>query len=213
MKKSIISSFIALIAIFSMSGCGAMKMGMTYMGFEPKTQKTYADMMAVVDKTGDPAEAISLEWQVLDPDLSEQDIFDEMKDLAGEYNMRFVGEKDMFRLKAIENPTPEKVVHARIAEFCSLSIAKRMLNHSRFYGAMMPCRIIFVEYGDGRKYLITMNMALAIYGGTNKKPIDPELFEQMQAVEVAMNSIGLNAIGYDTQEDYEKDLAAYKKSK
>ena len=131
-----------------------------------------------------------------------------MKDLAGEYNMRYVGEKDMFRLLDVEIeayekagiPKSEQVVHARIGEFCSLIIAKKMLNHSRFYGGFMPCRIMYVEYGDGRRYLVSMDMALAIYGGTDKKPIEPGLFEDMLAVKKAMEEIPAIAAGYDIEE-------------
>jgi len=88
-----------------------------------------------------------------------------------------------------------------------LSIAKKMLNHSRYYGGFMPCRIIYVEYGDGRRYLITMDMTLAIYGGTDKKPIAPALMEDMKNVKIAMEQIPLEAIGYENQEEYDKKLA------
>ncbi len=64
-----------------------------------------------------------------------------MKDLANDYNIRFISETNMFRLKDVEmkqyhaDGVKNLVVHARIAEFCLLSIAKEMLSHSRFYGA------------------------------------------------------------------------------
>ena len=142
MKKSIVAIVLPLLAAFMMSGCTMTKMGVAYMGFPSETQDAYAEMMAKLSETGDPAQAMMKEWEITDPELKEEDIFDEMKELAGEYNMRFVGEKNMFRLTEAENPTPEKVVHARIAEFCSLSIAKKMLNHTRYYGGFMPCRVI-----------------------------------------------------------------------
>ena len=109
-----------------------------------------------------------------------------MKEYAGEFNMRYVGEKNMFRIK---DAKPNQVAHARIGEFCSLSIAKKMLDHSRYYGGFMPCRIIYVEYGDGRRFLVTMDMTLAIYGGTDKKPIPAELVESMLDVKEAMEEI------------------------
>jgi hypothetical protein len=118
--------------------------------------------------------------------LAEDDIFEAMKEYADQYNMRFVGEKNMFR---IENPKPDQVAHARIAEFCSLSVAKKMLDHSRYYGGFMPCRVLYVEYGDGRRYLVTMDMTLALYGGTDKKPINPDLFKDMLNVKKAMEEI------------------------
>ena len=211
MKKRITTIAASLMLALMVNGCTAMNLGMTFMGFSEDTQKAYAGMMDIVKETGDPAQAMMKEWLITDDELTEEDIFDEMKDLAGEYNMRFVGEKDMFRLIEAENPTPEKVVHAHIAEFCSLSIAKKMLNHSRFFGGFMPCRVILVEYGDGRRYLVSMDMTLAIYGGTDAKPIDPELFEQMKAVMVAMEEIPMKAAGYDNQAEADKAMVDYYK--
>lgn len=167
MKKTIITAFIAVIAAFTMSGCGAMKMGKVYtFDFSSETQDAYLEMMSKLSETGDPAQAMMLEFPVAD-DVTEEDVFDAFKEYAAEYNMRYVGEKNMFRIK---DPKPDQVAHARIGEFCSLSIAKKMLDHSRFYGGFMPCRIIYVEYGDGRRYVVTMDMTLALYGGTDKKP-------------------------------------------
>ncbi|MEN8146732.1 MAG: DUF302 domain-containing protein [Campylobacterota bacterium] len=209
MKHNIKMGIAALIAAFMMSGCTAMQLGTTFMGFDEDTQNAYAGMMDTVSETGDPAQAMMREWLITDPELTEEDVFDEMKDLAGEYNMRYVGEKDMFRLIEAENPTPEKVVHARIAEFCSLSIAKEMMNHSRFYGGFMPCRVIYVEYGDGRRYLVSMDMTLALYGGTDAKPIAPELMDKMKDVMVAMEEIPMKAAGYDDQLEADKAMIKY----
>ena len=204
MKKTITTVLVALIATFLMTGCGAMKMGKIYtFDFSSETQDAYLEMMGKLSESGDPAQAMMLEWEITDPEITEEDIFSDMKELAGEYNMRYVGEKNMFRLTKAENPTPEKVVHARIAEFCSLSIAKKMLNHSRFFGGFMPCRVIYVEYGDGRRYLVSMDMTLAIYGGTDKKPIPEDLFNSMLDVKKAMEEIPAIAAGYDIEEEEE----------
>ena len=209
MKKTIIMGIATLAAAFMMSGCTMTKMGVAYMGFPTVAQDAYADMMAKLSETGDPAQAMMKEWEITDKELTEEDIFDEMKDLAGEYNMRFVGEKNMFRLLEAEQqayeksgtPRSKQIVHARIAEFCSLIIAKKMFNHSRFYGGFMPCRVVYVEYGDGRRYLVSMDMTLALYGGTDKKPIAPELMEDMQSVKKAMEEIPAIAAGYDIEEE------------
>jgi len=209
MKKTLVMSFAALMTAFMMSGCTAMKLGTTFMGFPEKTQKAYANMFNIVKETGDPAQAMMNEWLITDDDLSEDDIFEDMKELAGDYNMRFVGDVKMFRLTKAENPTPDKVVHTRNAEFCSLSIAKKMLSHSRFFGGFMPCRVMLVEYGDGRRYLVSMNMDLAVYGGTDKKKISPKLFEEMKAVKKAMEEIPMKAAGYDSQEEADQAMADY----
>lgn len=183
LRKLTLAASAALMAVM-FSGCTMMKMGMTFMGFSSETQEAYAKMMGTIGEYGDPAQAMMLEFQVKE-DLDEQDVFDAMKDYAEEYNMMYVGEKNMFRIDG----GPNDVVHARIAEFCSLTVAKKMFNHSRYYGGFMPCRVVLVEYGDGRRYLITMDMTLALHGGTDKKPIDPDLFEDMLNVKEAMEMI------------------------
>jgi hypothetical protein len=185
MLKKLILGALALVTTFALSGCTMMKMGTAYMGFPSEAQDAYADMMAKLSETGDPAQAMMLEFPVAD-DVTEEDVFEAMKEYAGEFNLRYVGEKNMFRIK---DAKPNQVAHARIGEFCSLSIAKKMLDHSRYYGGFMPCRIIYVEYGDGRRFLVTMDMTLAIYGGTDKKPIPAELVESMLDVKEAMEEI------------------------
>ena len=185
MLKKILMWISALLIASMFSGCTMMKMGVAYMGFPSEAQSAYAEMMGNLSKTGDPAQAMMKEWKVAD-DVSEEDVFEAMKEYAGEYNMRYVGEKNMFRIK---DAKPNQVAHARIGEFCSLSIAKKMLDHSRYYGGFMPCRVLFVEYGDGRRYLVSMDMTLALYGGTDKKPIDPDLLDDMRAVKKAMEEI------------------------
>ena len=166
--KIFLAVITVVVAVFVSNNLTAIKLGISFMSFPPQTQKAYAKMMEKVETTGDPAEAMMREWEITDEDLEEDDIFMEIESLANDYDMRYVGEKDMFR---IENAKPNQVAHARIAEVCSLTIAKKMLDHSRFYGGFMPCRILYVEYGDGRRYLISMDMDLAIYGGTEKKVI------------------------------------------
>lgn len=185
MLKRISIVISGILIAFTMSGCTMMKMGVAYMGFPSEAQDAYAEMMGNLSKTGDPAQAMMKEWKVVD-DVSEEDAFEAMKMYASEYNMRYVGEKNMFRIK---DGKPDQVVHARIAEFCSLSIAKKMLDHSRYYGGFMPCRVLFVEYGNGDRYLVSMDMTLALYGGTDKKPIDPGLLNDMRMVKKAMEEI------------------------
>jgi len=186
MLKKLALGLAFLVATTMFSGCGAMKMGKIYtFDFSSETQDAYLDMMSKLEESGDPAQAMMREWKVAD-DVSEEDVFEALKEYAGEYNMRYVGEKNMFRIK---NPKPDEVAHARIGEFCSLTIAKKMLNHSRYYGGFMPCRVIYVEYGNGDRYLISMDMTLAIYGGTDKKPIPKDLFEDMLEVKKAMEEI------------------------
>ena len=186
MLKKIIMGISTLLVASLFTGCSYLNMGKVFVfDFSGETRTAYAEMMGIIGDTGDPAQAMMKEWKVAD-DVTEEDVFDAMKAYAGEFNMRFVGEKNMFRIK---DPKPEQVAHARIAEFCSLSVAKKMLDHSRYYGGFMPCRVIYVEYGNGERWLVSMDMTLALYGGTDKKPIDPGLFEDMLMVKEAMEEI------------------------
>lgn len=182
-KLSLGISAIFMAMLFS--GCTMMKMGTTFMGFESETQEAYAKMMGTIGETGDPAQAMMLEFKV-DPDLEEEEVIESINSVALEYNMMVVGEKNMFNLP---DAKPQEVKHARIIELCSLSVAKKMFNHSRYYGGFMPCRIVLVEYGNGERYLITMDMTLALYGGTDKKPINDDLFNDMLRIKEAMTKI------------------------
>ncbi len=142
----------------------------------------YWDMYAEVTENGDPAKAMMLEFKVED-DVENEDVAESIHALAEEYNMRITGDIKMFNE---ENAKHNEVKHARIFSLCSLHIAKVFLNHSRYFGGFMPCRIMLVEYGDGRRYLITMDLTLAIYGGF---PLPPEMKELAQKVEKAMTEI------------------------
>lgn len=185
--KRILIAISAMIAMLLMSGCTAMKMGSTFMGFEPETQKAYSHMMDIVDKTGDPAQAMMLEFKV-DEDVSSDELKEDiMPALAEEYNMRITGYVNMFTK---EDAKPNEVKNARIWSMCSLYIAKKFLNHSRYFGGFMPCRVMLVEYGDGRRYLITMDLTLAIYGG---KPLPKEMLDLSLKVKEAMEKIPARA--------------------
>lgn len=185
MLRSIIIGVSTLLVASIFSGCTMMKMGTTFMGFKSETQEAYAKMMGTIGETGDPAQAMMLEFKVVD-DVTEEDVIESINSVALEYNMMVVGEKNMFNLP---DAKPEEVKHARIIELCSLTVAKKMFNHSRYYGGFMPCRIVLVEYGNGERYLITMDMTLALYGGTDKKPINDDLFKDMLRVKEAMEMI------------------------
>ncbi len=190
MIKKIMGTAIAAAFVFLMSGCTAMKMGTTFMGFEPETQEAYAHMMEIVDKSGDPAKAMMLEYKVAD-DVTNEDVGESIHALAEEYNMRITGDVKMFTK---EDAKPDEVKHARIFSLCSLHIAKVFLNHSRYFGGFMPCRIMLVEYGNGDRYLITMDLTLAIYGG---KPLPDEMLKLALKVKKAMEEIPQKAANGD----------------
>ena len=188
-KKIILGAVFVGFSFFA-TGCATMSMGWTAVTQQHKlddgAMQAYADMFSKVTEFGDPARAMMKEYEVK-KDLENEDVADTIKALAEEYNMRVTGDIKMY---TEENAKADEVKHARILSLCSLHIAKIFLNHSRYYGGFMPCRIILVEYGDGRKYLVTMDMTLAIHGGF---PLPEEMLKMGLSVKKAMEEIPARA--------------------
>jgi len=160
-----------------------------YMTMSPKMAKldsgampAFMDMFEKVLKDGDPAKAMMKEYKI-DEDVSNEDVVESIKALAEEYNMRVVGDTKMFN---IPDAKPDQVKFVENVSLCSLYIAKKFLNHSRYFGGFMPCRIMLVEYGNGDRYLITMDLTLAIHGGY---PLPPEMLKLATQVDKAMREI------------------------
>jgi len=160
-----------------------------YMTMSPKMAKldsgampAFMDMFEKVLKDGDPAKAMMKEYKI-DEDVSNEDVVESIKALAEEYNMRVVGDTKMFN---IPDAKPDQVKFVENVSLCSLYIAKKFLNHSRYFGGFMPCRIMLVEYGNGDRYLITMDLTLAIHGGF---PLDEEMLKLATKVQEAMDKI------------------------
>ena len=182
MIKKIILAF-SMVATLLFSGCTTIS-GTTKL--EDGAIGAYWDMYTGVTEHGDPAKAMMKEF-IVEEDVENDDVAESINALAEEYNMRVTGDIKMFNL---ENAKPNEVKHARIFSLCSLDIAKKFLNHSRYFGGFMPCRIMLVEYGNGKRYLITMDLKLAIYGGF---PLPTEMKKLAQKVEKAMTDIPARA--------------------
>ena len=175
------------LAMF-ISGCTMMHMGTTMMfaDLDDGAMEAYDKMITVVAETGDPARAMMNEYKVAE-DVSGDDVKESITALAEEYNMRVTGYVKMFTK---EDAKPDEVKEARIWSLCSLHIAKVFLNHSRYFGGFMPCRIMYVQYGNGDAYLITMDLTLAIHGGA---PLPPKMLELATKVKTAMEEIPAKA--------------------
>ncbi len=172
---------VALVAMVVMYGkFGGMMQGA--MGLDSGAMPAYMNMFTKVIETGDPAEAMMKDFVVAE-DVENEDVAESIKALAEEYNMRITGDVKMFNK---EDAKPNEVKHARIFSLCSLHIAKVFLNHSRFFGGFMPCRIMLVEYGNGERHLVTMDLELAIHGGA---PLPPKMLELATKVQKAMIEI------------------------
>jgi uncharacterized protein (DUF302 family) len=140
------------------------------------------DMFVKVLNDGDPAKAMMKEWKV-EKGISGDEVKESIEALTEEYNMRLTGYVKMYTK---EDAAPDEVKQARIWSLCNLTTAKVFLNHSRYYGGFMPCRIMYVQYGNGDAYLVSMDMALAIYGG---KTLPKEMLEAALKVKEAMEKV------------------------
>ena len=184
--KKLVLGLSALTIMLFMSGCSTMHMGWTAVTGQHKlddgAMKAYDDMFTSVVEYGDPARAMMKEYKVAE-DVSNEDVIESIKALAEEYNMRVTGDVKMF---TIPDAKADQVKYVENVSMCSLFIAKKFLNHSRYFGGFMPCRIMLVEYGNGDRYLITMDLTLAIHGGY---PLPPEMLKLATHVQTAMVEI------------------------
>ena len=190
MTKFLTRALVVLGVTFFISGCSTVHMGWTALTGQHKlddgAMKAYDDLFTEVVENGDPAKAMMKEYKV-DPDVADEDVAESINALAEEYNMRVTGDVKMF---TEANAKPNEIKRARFFSLCSLYIAKKFLNHSRYFGGFMPCRIMLVEYGNGDRYLITMDLTLAIHGGY---PLPPEMLKLATEVQTAMTEIPAKA--------------------
>ena len=187
MLKNILAA-VGVIAIAAVIGMYAKFGGMISKAqqLDGEALPAYMAMFEKVVENGDAARAMMNEWKI-NEDVSNDDASESIKTLAEEYNMRITGDVKMYTK---DDAAAEEVKHARIFSLCSLPIAKVFLNYSRWYGGFMPCRIMLVEYGNGDRYLVAMDMTLAIHGGY---PLPPDMLKMAQTVQKAMEEIPARA--------------------
>lgn len=179
-----IKNILALLgAIVLVTGIGAyVKFGSQVSKLDSGAIPAYMAMFGSVLEQGDPATAMMIEFEI-NEDVSNEDVAESMKALAEEYNMRITGDIKMYTK---DDAASDEVKHARILSMCSLHIAKVFLNHSRAFGGFMPCRVMLIEYGNGKRYLVTMDLTLAIYGG---QTLPDEMLKLAKHVQKAMIEI------------------------
>jgi len=168
-------TLVAAIGAFALFG-GKVKQ------LDSEALPAYMKMFGKVLENGDAARAMMKEWPISD-EVSNNEAAESIKALAEEYNMRITGDVKMYTK---DDAKADEVKHARIFSLCSLPIAKVFLNYSRWYGGFMPCRIMLVEYGSGQRYLVAMDMTLAIHGG---HPLPAEMLAMALTVKKAMEEI------------------------
>jgi len=193
--NKLVSGTMALLFMLFMSGCTAMHMGFTAMTGQHKLDKdaikAYDNMITSVVKNGNPAKVMMKEYKV-SKNISADDVKESIVVLAKKYNMKLINYEKIFEEK---NAKPNEVKEAKVYFLTSPLATKTFLNHSRYFGGFMPCRIIYIQYGNGNAYLITKNLTLAIHGGY---PLPPKLLTMANKVKKAM----LNISKYAAQGDF-----------
>ena len=179
MLKRLLIAVSGIALTMMMSGCTTVSQ---YNKLDDGAMSAYLDMFGEVLEYGDPARAMMNEYKIND-DVTNEDAVEAIKAITEELNMRVTGDIKMFTK---EDAAPDEVKHTRIISVCSLEIAKVFLNHSRYYGGFMPCRMILVEYGNGDRFLVTMDLTLAIHGGYT---LPPKMMEMAKFVQKAMHEI------------------------
>lgn len=171
-------TLVIMLGAFAMFGSMIPKVK----GLDSNALPAYMEMFENVLAYGDPARAMMKTWKV-DEGISGDDVKESITALTEEYNMRLTGYVKMYTK---EDASAEEVKEARIYSLCNLTTAKVFLNHSKWYGGFMPCRIMYIKYGNDDAYLISMDMTLAIHGGT---PLPADMLEAALKVKEAMEMV------------------------
>lgn len=104
------------------------------------------------------------------------DAVESMKLRANLLNMKLVGELPLSRQVAAMTGKPQRRMD--IYQFCDPLTAKQMVDFNLDFAAYLPCRIALVEDGQGRVWLVMMDLNMLI----NMANLDPKLKEK--AIEV-----------------------------
>lgn len=172
-------TLIVLAVIFGILGAVIATTPLKHAGdLDPQAFNTYKKLFYKVLETGDPAKGMIDRYEVTMEDDTDE-LVEVIKSLAEEYNLRVTGDTKMFTMENNKGKAGE-VYKARNISMCAVPIAKRMLQYSMEFGGFMPCRIMIITMGDGKRYLLTMSLDLMMWGGKTHPPEIQELVEEMR---------------------------------
>ncbi|MBD3789083.1 MAG: DUF302 domain-containing protein [Campylobacterales bacterium] len=153
---------------------------------DPKAMGLYLDMFDKILVTGDPAKGMVIKKKMNIPEgMSKKEAIENaieiMDQIGEEHGLTLVDTKLMSRGETDENG--EYQPYVRIRSYCSQTIAKVFLKHSKEFIGFMPCRIGIVEDENGDVWILTMSMDLPINGG---HPLEPKLLDLATEVRAGM---------------------------
>lgn len=164
-------------SVSALSGCGTIN---AISNLEDGAGTTFMEIWDKwVDSEGDIADATMWEVQVQDG-VELADVIDAINNVGINRNIKNVGElplSEELKARGVETG----VVH--VMSFCNPDTARKMLDFSPAMGGFLPCRVNIVEKPDGKLYIYTMNMDMAIKMG---KKMPAELKEATMQVRNTM---------------------------
>jgi len=95
----------------------------------------------------------------LDKGVSKEDAAEAMQSKAIDLNLKLVGKQmvsDELRARGVETP------HLSIYQFCNPMDAKVMVVANPIFSSYMPCRVSMVEDGEGKTWLMMLNLDMLI---------------------------------------------------
>ena len=191
----IIRNLFALIGFVAV--VGAVAIAVRFMepiralqALDEKAPEVYLQMAQTLLSSGDAAAATVWKMPVAEG-LSPEEVEQTMKFVANEHNFANVGELPLSR--QVEAMTEKPFPFLKIFMFCNPLTAAKMVEYSIDTSAYLPCRIILAEDGDGKLWLISLNLDMMIYGG---RPLPPELkAEALRVREVILDIMERGANG------------------
>ncbi|WP_078118441.1 DUF302 domain-containing protein [Thiosocius teredinicola] len=67
----------------------------------------------------------------------------------------------------------EDANYMRILAFCDALIAKKMVEHDIIFAGFLPCRIAVLEDGNGKGWIVTMNMDMMLHAVDLPEDLQP----------------------------------------
>lgn len=93
-------------------------------------------------------------------DVGVEDAIQSMKLRANMLNFKMVADLPLSeQVKALG----QDANYMRILAFCDALIAKKMVEFNKIFAGFLPCRIAVIEDGEGRGFIVTMNMDMMLH--------------------------------------------------
>lgn len=121
-------------------------------------------------------------------DVSVEDAIDSMQLRANVLNFKLVAD---LPLSEQVKSMGEDANYMRILAFCDALIAKRMVEYNIIFAGFLPCRIAVLEDGNGKGWIVTMNMDMMLHAVDLPEDLVP-LAQQVRDTIYSIVDAGVN---------------------